>query len=123
MGMFDKLYINTQRLPLSRAERKRLGNDPGWQTKDLDCILTEVYITDEGELKVNHWEYESVPRAERAYPDEEGRLGNMGSLRRVNQRLEVIPTTDTSAFIPASMPGMAPMSGLNFLLNLPMVNW
>lgn len=91
MGMFDTLYINTQRLPLSRADKKRLGDDPDWQTKDLDCILTEVYITDEGELKVNRWEYETVPKEERPYPDDEGLLGSMGSLKRVNQRLEAIP--------------------------------
>lgn len=91
MGMFDTLYINTQRLPLSRADKKRLGDNPDWQTKDLDCTLTEVYITDEGELKVNRWAYETVPKEERPYPDDEGLLGSMGSLKRVNQRLEVIP--------------------------------
>ena len=91
MGMFDELYINTARLPLNRAEKKRLGDNPVWQTKDLDCMLTEVYITDEGELKVNRWEYETVPKEERPYPDDDGLLGNMGSLKRVNQKLEVIP--------------------------------
>ncbi|MEM6842903.1 MAG: hypothetical protein AAF632_11810 [Bacteroidota bacterium] len=91
MGMFDTLYINTNRLPISRVEKKLLGDNPEWQTKDLDNVLTEVYITDEGELKVNQWEYEEVPKEERPHPDAEGILALAGSLRRVNQRLETIP--------------------------------
>ena len=91
MGMFDTLYINTNRLPITRAEKKLLGEHPEWQTKDLDSVLAEVYITDEGELKVNQFEYEEVPKEERPYPDGEGVRAIFGSLRRVNERLETIP--------------------------------
>ena len=91
MGMFDKLYITTNRLPISRAEKKQLGEHPGWQTKDLDNVLTEVYITDEGELQVSQWEYETVPKEERPHPAAEGLLAMAGSWRRVNERLETIP--------------------------------
>jgi len=91
MGMFDTLKINMDKLPLTPEERKGLGKEPWFQTKDFDCTLTEVYITDEGELKINRWEYESVPMEERPHPNEEGLLGIVGSLRRGNERLETIP--------------------------------
>lgn len=90
MGMYDNLIINTDKLPVTDAEKKLIGKNPNWQTKDFDCDLTEIYITDEGELKINRWSYEEVPKEERRHPDGEGLLGLMGSLRRVNERLETI---------------------------------
>ena len=41
-------------------------------------------------MKINRWNYEEVPKEERPHPDGEGLLGLMGSLRRVNERLETI---------------------------------
>ncbi len=90
MGMFDNLIINTDKLPVSDEEKKLIGKNPGWQTKDFDCDLTEIYITDEGELKINRWDYEMVPKEERPYPDDNGVFGLMGSFRRINERLEII---------------------------------
>lgn len=89
--MFDNLIINTEKLPVSDEEKKAIGENPNWQTKDFDCILTEIYITDDGELKINRWNYEEVPKEERPHPDGEGILGLMGSLKRANERLETIP--------------------------------
>ena len=89
--MFDNLIINTDKLPVSDEEKKLIGKNPNWQTKDFDCDLTEIYITDEGELKINRWNYEEVPKEERPHPDGEGLWGLMGSLRRVNERLETTP--------------------------------
>ena len=91
MGMFDTLYISTNRLPLTRAEKKLLGENPEWQTKDWENVLTEIYITDAGEFKVNQWKYETVPKEERPHPEAEGILGLAGSMRRVDERLETIP--------------------------------
>ena len=88
--MFDNLIISTDKLPVSDSEKKIIGNDPNWQTKSLDCDLTEVYITDDGELLINRWEYENVPKEDRPHPDDDGLLGMFGSLKRVNQRLEKI---------------------------------
>lgn len=88
MGMFDYLYIDTEMLPVSKEEKEAIGKNPGWQTKDWDCILTEIYITNDGELKVNEWKYVTVPKEERPHPNEEGLLGMMGSIRRENERLE-----------------------------------
>lgn len=90
MGMFDNLIINTNKLPVTDEEKKLIGKNPNWQTKDFDCILTEIYITDDGELKINKWNYEKVPKEERPYPDGKGIFELMGSLRRVNERLEII---------------------------------
>lgn len=92
MGMFDRLYINPNLLPLPTEEKNKLSEyNPEWQTKDLDCTLTEVYITDDGYLLVNRWEYVEVPKEERPYPNETGSLGLAGSIKRANQRLESVP--------------------------------
>jgi hypothetical protein len=90
MGMFDTIFISLDKLQLSEKERKNLGKDHPFQTKDFECTLTEIYITDEGDLKINRWEYESVPREERPHPNEEGLLGMIGSIRRKGERLEKI---------------------------------
>jgi hypothetical protein len=88
MGLFDTLYINTNKLPISDDEKKKLGDNTDFQTKSLDCIMTEIYITDDGFLDVNDFEYETVPQEERPYPNDEGLKGSFGSIRRVNERLE-----------------------------------
>lgn len=90
MGMFDTIFINNNMLPISDEEKKLIGENPNWQTKDLDCDLSEIYITDNGQLTINRWELECVPKEERPYPDADGLRGLIGSMRRVNERLEVI---------------------------------
>ena len=92
MGMFDTLYVNLNLLPITSDEQEFLEKGDGcdFQTKDFDCEMTEVYITDEGELKINRFGYEEVPKEERRHPNAEGILGLAGSLRRVNQRLETV---------------------------------
>jgi hypothetical protein len=91
MGMFDYLFIDKNMLPISDEEKIIIGDEPGWQTKDFDNVMTEIYITNDGELKINRWEYEVVPKEERPYPDDDGIKGMAGSLRRSNEKLEVIP--------------------------------
>ena len=91
MGMFDTLYINIDKLPISDKEKETIGNDTEWQTKSFDCVLTEIYITDQNELKINRWNYEEVPLEDRPNPTKEGMLGFMGSVRRTNERLETMP--------------------------------
>ena len=90
MSMYDELYINTNKLPITDEEKKILGDNVRWQTKDLENILTEIYITNEGELKINKFTYEIVPENERPYPNEKGIKGLMGSLKRTNEKLETI---------------------------------
>ena len=103
MGMFDTIFVNVYLLPLNKDElelfQKTYESDIiNCQTKDLDCDLTEIYITDEGDLKINRWEYEEVPKEERPHPNAEGLLGLAGSLRRINQRLEMIYHNGTVVF-------------------------
>lgn len=90
MGMYDNLIINIDKLPLSDEEKRLMGKNTIWQTKDFECILTEIYITDDDELKINKWNYIEVPKKERKNPDSEGLSGLCGSLKRVNERLENI---------------------------------
>lgn len=91
MGMFDYLFIDTNMLPISDEEKIIIGDEPGWQTKDFDNVMTEIYITNDGELKINQWEYEDVPKEERPHPDDDGIKGLFGSVRRSNESLETIP--------------------------------
>lgn len=84
MGMFDHLKINTDKLPVSDEEKKLIGKDPGWQTKSLDCMLTTIYITDEGELQIR--------RFETGWDDtKKNGFGTMGWLTEENPRIETIP--------------------------------
>ncbi len=89
--MFDYLFIDTNMLPISDEEKIIIGDEPGWQTKDFDNVMTEIYITNDGELKINQWEYETVPKEERPHPDDDGIAGLVGSLRRSNERFKTIP--------------------------------
>jgi hypothetical protein len=84
MGMFDTVIINVDKLPISQEDKKSLGNDPGFQTKDFDCMLTNIYITDDGELKINRfdqgWDKDAV-----------NGFGTKGAITHENERLETIP--------------------------------
>lgn len=91
MGMYDTLYVNVDKLPVSPEEKVLIGKNRSWQTKDLYCTLTEIYITDEGTLTAMKWRYEEVPKEERAYPEADGLLGLIGSMRRVDEHLETVP--------------------------------
>jgi hypothetical protein len=74
MGMFD--YIRCE-VPLP----------DGWkpydlQTKDFDCQMVTHVITKDGRLMLERIDRcEEVPRAERPYPNDDGILGLMGSIR------------------------------------------
>lgn len=91
MGMFDNLFVNKNKLPLSDEEKNLIDDDYPWQTKDFDCELTEVFITDDGELEINRWDLEETPKEERPYPNDDGFFGLFGMFKRVNERLEKIP--------------------------------
>jgi hypothetical protein len=90
MGMYDTIKINKNILPLSDEEKNKIPDNVEWQTKSFDNELTEIYITDDGKLKINRFEYEVVPKEERPNPNAEGLLGLAGSLRRINERIETL---------------------------------
>lgn len=99
MGMFDVVKVNTDRLPVSDKEKLLIDeSNVEWQTKDLDCILTEIYITDEKELKINRWDLEEVPKEKRPFPNGKGLQEIMGSFKRVNQHLETLNHTGWICF-------------------------
>lgn len=58
MGMFDNLKISTSKLPLSDSEKKSIGENPNWQTKDFECIMSTAEITDDGKLRFLNFRYE-----------------------------------------------------------------
>lgn len=74
MGMFDYVEVDKAHgLP-----------DVEYQSKDFDCEMTTIRITENGHLEIERCDYESVPKAERPYPNEDGFLGMMGSMRKIN---------------------------------------
>ena len=78
MGMFDYVDVDQKHgIPVIQ-----------YQSKDLDCEMTVIRITSDGRLEIERFEYESVPKSERLYPDDDGFLGMMGSQRKVNRRWE-----------------------------------
>ena len=89
MGMYDTLIINLDLLPITEAEKEIL-KDSSFATKDFENVLTEIYITDDGFLKINNYELESTPEDEKPFPYAEGIRGLMGCLRRKNEHLETI---------------------------------
>jgi hypothetical protein len=58
MGMFDNLKISTSKLPLTDSEKLSIGENPDWQTKDFECIMSTAEITDDGKLKFLNFRYE-----------------------------------------------------------------
>jgi hypothetical protein len=90
MGMFDYLFVSASLLPLTDEEKLVIKDDTEWQTKNFDRELTEVYLTNEGDIKINRWELETVPKEERPFPNETGFREIFGSLRRANERLESV---------------------------------
>jgi len=78
MGMFDYVEVD---------EKHGLPK-VGYQSKDFDCEMTTIRISEKGRLEIERGDYEPVPKAERPYPDDDGFLGMMGSMRKVNSRWE-----------------------------------
>ena len=96
--MYDYLFIDTNKLPVSDEKKNIIGKNPDWQTKSLDCELTEVYITDDNFLKINKFEYEEVPKEKREFPNDTSIKGFIGSVKRINERLETTPYTGSIIF-------------------------
>jgi len=87
MGMFDHFYVeDLGLLPLTDDERALLTTSTEWQTKSLDSVLTNVYLTPAKRLEEIKFDLEEVPKSERPHPDDDGILGMMGSMRMVNKK-------------------------------------
>lgn len=52
MSLYDTVYISSYKLPVRDDEIKMFGNNPNWQTKSLDCMLSYVFITDDDFIQI-----------------------------------------------------------------------
>lgn len=77
MGLYDYLKISASNLPLSNKERQIINDDTIWQTKDFDCILTTVEITNEGKVRYLDVEYDWDDSVKRNLYLLTGQLGGM----------------------------------------------
>lgn len=114
--MFDNIIVNADILPdLTQEEKSLLNEVGGWQSKDFENILTDIYIVEDQELKYKHSfvekpfpyklqikesDWEEVPKDERPYPNEEENsiLSLAGSVRETNIRIVDLNYTGTFIF-------------------------
>lgn len=84
MGMFD--YVRCES-PLPDGFTGEL------QTKDFDCEMSTVLIRADGTMAIERFECETVPKAERSFPDapDDDFCAIVGSQRRINMRWEELP--------------------------------
>lgn len=85
MGMFDTVKVDLNRLPIEEKDRKKIGINT-FQTKDFDCVLTEISLGER--LMIKRSDIEEVPMNERPYPNAGGLREFIGSLREINIRWE-----------------------------------
>lgn len=115
--MFDYMIVDLKILPdLTDYEINYLSTTyPNWQTKHFENQLTDVYIVEDSDTKYKHsflgdgtkyklqikqFEWETVPKEERPYPDaEEGSLESiLGCMRESNVRIVDLDYTGTFTF-------------------------
>lgn len=102
--MFDNIILDANILPdLTQEEKLLLNESKGWQTKNFENILTNVYIVDDKDSKYRHSflekkfpyklqikesDWEEVPMDQRAYPNSDnGLISLMGSMRETNIKI------------------------------------
>lgn len=114
MGMFDNVIVDVNILPdLTEDEKLLLEQEKGWQTKDFENKLTNIYIVKNSEsgfrhrfvgnkfpykIQIKKSEWEVVPFNERPYPNAEpdSWQGLCGSLRETN--VKIVDLTYTGKF-------------------------
>ena len=82
MGLYDYLKISASKLPLSSREKQIIDDSIIWQTKDFDCMLTVVRITNEGKVRYLDVEYDWDDNAKGALYQLTGQLGGMVAKER-----------------------------------------
>jgi len=114
MGMFDNIIVNANILPdLTQEEKYLLNREGGWQSKDFENILTDIYIVEDQELKFEHSfvdrnfpyklqikksDWEEVPLDQRPHSDVSTILSLAGSVRETNIRIVDLNYTGTFIF-------------------------
>jgi len=113
--MFDNILLDANILPdLTQEEKLLLNEVKGWQTKNFENILTDVYIVeDKGskyrhsflekkfpyKLQIKESDWEEIPMDQRPYPNSDnGLLGLMGSMRETNIKIVDINYTGRFTF-------------------------
>lgn len=81
MGMFDYVKVNLTKLPVTAAELKALrrGSELQFQTKDFECKMATVELTDDGELVFHNFDYSWTDEGTNAF-------GMKGGLIHTNER-------------------------------------
>jgi len=75
-------------LPLAEAEKAIIPDNHWWQCDDdMPRMITELYITEQGELKINIFDIEPIPDEE--LPVKPGKR-IFPLFRRINEHLETI---------------------------------
>lgn len=93
MGMFDNVIISPKLLPVSDEEKKKIGENPVWQTKSLDNEFAEIIITDDGYLRKIDVRLIYVPKKDRPYGHENGWRSLIGCIREQDRKLINLPYT------------------------------
>lgn len=113
--MFDNIFLDANILPdLTQEEKSLLNEVKGWQTKNFENILTDVYIVEDKNSKYRHSflekkfpyklqikksDWEEIPMDQRPYPNSDnGLLGLMGSMRETNIKIVDINYTGRFTF-------------------------
>jgi hypothetical protein len=50
MGMFDYFEVDIDILPVDESTKEKMKVQGNFQTKDFDCTMNRIYVTEEGEL-------------------------------------------------------------------------
>ena len=99
MGLFDRLYIDKELLPLESDIKKYIPDSFEWQTKSLDNIMTEYFINSDKTIDVNIYEYIEVPKDKRPYPNPQTPLESiLGSIKKVYRGKERLNITKDIKF-------------------------
>ncbi len=112
--MFDNIIVDANILPdITEEEKILLNQTKGWQTKDFENILTDVYITKDETLNFKHSfvnknflyklqikesKWEEVPIDQRPHSDVSTIIALAGSIRETNIRIVDLNYTGTFIF-------------------------
>lgn len=114
MGMFDNIIVDANILPdITEEEKIALNQTKGWQSKDFENTLTDVYIIKDETLNFKHSfvgknfpyklqikksDWEEVPMDQRLHSDVSPIMTLAGSMREANIRIVDLDYTGTFIF-------------------------
>lgn len=84
MGMFDEIFVNPKVIPNAK---EWMTEEIRWQTKDLDSLLDDYKIDENGKFLKYNTKYEETPDDELPFPE----LPFIGAWREVDGTGEFNP--------------------------------